>query len=114
MISGNKIVRVKETFNNQDELYYKISLMTYSDYLRSANWKEYGRSIELYPFKWYDLRWIIKERLYKQQIDQSGDSSSNKTATIPPKKQHIIRTILIGLFIAIASALILHFVFHIG
>jgi hypothetical protein len=59
----NKIVRIKETHNTNDTIerhFNEVYLTTFSEYLSKSFYKSYGHSIDLYPYKWYEI-----ERLYE-------------------------------------------------
>ena len=38
--------------------------MTFNNYIKESNWNINGKSFELYPYKWFDLRWIYEKPTY--------------------------------------------------
>lgn len=66
MIKSNKIVRVRKIENtneNVDRWTYDIYLTTFKDYLSDTTYICYGQTIELYPYRWYEI-----ERLWQIPI----------------------------------------------
>ncbi|ANH61034.1 hypothetical protein NV36_01990 [Dokdonia donghaensis DSW-1] len=68
MHKSNTIVRTKTTNGNNrniDEMYYDIEFMTFVNYLSKKHGYTYqDYKFELYPYKWYDLRWIYQIPAY--------------------------------------------------
>ncbi|ALJ03861.1 hypothetical protein APS56_01260 [Pseudalgibacter alginicilyticus] len=69
MKKGNKIVRTKTIHgseNKPNEMYYEINFMTFSEYVYKSNpeYKYINHKFELYPYKWYDIRWIYQIPAY--------------------------------------------------
>ncbi len=63
MIKSNKIVRVRKIDNTNesvDRWTYDIYLTTFKNFLSKTTYISYGQTIELYPYRWYEI-----ERLYE-------------------------------------------------
>lgn len=65
MKRANSIVRTRTINKDERGDYYDIELMTYSKYLQRSEFMFMKHKIELYPYKWYDLRrlWEIPSYL---------------------------------------------------
>ncbi len=73
MTKSNKIVRVRKIENEdqQPERWtYDIYLTTFKEYLSETVYKCYGLTIELYPYRWYEI-----ERLWQVPIFYFRSSS---------------------------------------
>ena len=65
----NSIVRTKKTFGNLKEpekMFYKIEFMTFQNAVNKLNARFVSPDefFEIYPYKWYDLRWIYEIPAY--------------------------------------------------
>lgn len=65
MNKANKIVRTKTIIGSEKkpkEMYYEIDFMTFKKYIGKIN-PQYvfaHHKFELYPYKWYDIRWVYQ------------------------------------------------------
>lgn len=103
MNRNNKIVRTKKTFNlydSKERQYFKTELMTFDNYIKEYNWKVNGQKFELYPYKWFDLRWIYEKPSYLllHIFSKSLNKDLNRHKTI-----RITTRLIIGLFEIIAA-----------
>ena len=67
MTKSNKIVRVRKIDNTNetvDRWNYDIYLTTFNEFLSSTTFKMYGQTIELYPYRWYEIERIWEKPLY--------------------------------------------------
>jgi len=83
----NKIIRVKETHNTDqstDRHYYEIYLTTFSEYLSKTYYKGYGHSIDLFPYKWYEIEKIYEVPYFYLSSGQGRlkNITANKTPLI--------------------------------
>lgn len=56
-------IRIKESFNTneiKERQYSKISIITFKDYLQKTNYKAYGYGIKPYPYKWWQVWYLIE------------------------------------------------------
>jgi hypothetical protein len=65
MRKSNSIVRtitINGNPNNPKEMHYKIDFMTFSKALSKENphYKFMHQTFKIYPYKWYDIRWIYE------------------------------------------------------
>jgi hypothetical protein len=101
MFKSDKIVRTRSSDN--DNGHYTIKLMYYKDYARESKTIIYGQAFELYPYKWYDLRWLYQKPLLFLSL-----SRNLKNVKTPPTKAHqTIKEILIALFVSVLGGLML-------
>jgi len=94
MNKSNKIVRTKQIFGSKkkpNDMYYEIEFMTFRKYIGKINpmYKLMDYKIELYPYKWYDLRWIYQIpsywlllRIFRNSPERINKQTHNKTSTI--------------------------------
>lgn len=61
MRKSTSIVRTRTiTTQNNKEDYFQIDLMTYENYsYKSELPRFYNEKFELYPYKWYDIRYLV-------------------------------------------------------
>lgn len=93
MNKGSKIVRTKTIIgnkNNPSEMYYQIDFMIFSKYILKKNdgFKFYNQIFELYPYKWFDLRWVFEIisywlllRIFRNSPERISRQMHNKTST---------------------------------
>lgn len=94
MNKANKIVRTKTTNGSKkkpEEMYYEIDFMTFEKYIGKS---KYGYTyadyeFELYPYKWYDIRWIYQIpsywlllRIFRNSPERINRQTHKKTSTI--------------------------------
>lgn len=94
MENSNSIVRTKTIYGNNSnpsEMYYEIDFMTFSKYILKKNpdFILLDYKFELYPYKWYDLRWIYQIpsywlilRVFRISEDKINKQIHNKVSTI--------------------------------
>ncbi|SHJ26700.1 hypothetical protein SAMN04488096_1273 [Mesonia phycicola] len=116
MNKSNKIVRTKTTHGNKNkplEVYYEIEFMTFSNYISKLNpdiiLTDY--KFEIYPYKWYDLRWIYEIpaywlllRIFRNSPERINKQTHNKISKITLITEILVMTTsiieLIKLFIS--------------
>ena len=94
MNKSNKIVRTKTTYGSEkkpNEMYYEIDFMTFDKYV-SKNNPQYtftDYKFELYPYKWYDIKWIYQIpsywlllRIFRNSPERINRQTHKKTSTI--------------------------------
>lgn len=108
----NSIVRTKTIHKTQNGNYYEIELMSFEKYVSKSEYVFLNTKFELYPYKWYDLRYLVDYPYFylsKSLInDFKNDLKLNNTKSI-------IRRFLLFLtqtaIIAIISQLISELIF---
>jgi len=80
-------------------MHYEIDFMTFSKYLQKNEYTYPDYKFELFPYKWYDLRWIFQKPAYWLLL-KVFKKSENKI-TRKTHNQASIITLLIELAIAI-------------
>jgi hypothetical protein len=88
MNNSSKIVRTKTTNGSEkkpNEMHYKINFMTFSKYVSKLRpdliLMDY--KFELYPYKWYDIRWIyeIPTHYFFHKLDTFLKKNIKRTKT---------------------------------
>lgn len=69
MKKSNSIVRtitINGNPKNPDKMHYKIDFMTFSKALSKENphYQVMHETFKIYPYKWYDIRWIYEIPAY--------------------------------------------------
>ena len=93
MKKSDKIVRTKTTYGSEkksEEMYYEFDFMTFSKYVSKKNGYTYADyNFELYPYKWYDIRWVYQIpsywlllRIFRNSPDRINRQTHKKTSTI--------------------------------
>jgi|TARA_X000000950_G_scaffold55371_1_gene66304 hypothetical protein len=59
MKNGKKIVRTKTVHKNDIGDYFEIQVMTYAKFIQRSQYKFVETDFILFPYKWYDLRWLV-------------------------------------------------------
>jgi len=77
MKQANSIVRTKTIYKHKKGNYYEIELMNYEKYLSKSAFIFRDTVLELYPYKWYDFRWIIDKSYYHLYKTFSGKNNNN-------------------------------------
>lgn len=82
MKKSNKIVRVRKIDNTNEAAErwnYDIYLTTFKEFLTSTTFKVYGQTIELYPYRWYEIEQIWEKPLYHILSSSLDDGRQRKT-----------------------------------
>ena len=66
-MNRNKIIRTIENHKGNDGKpnSYVVDFMTFSEYDQKSEFKFIDGNIELYPYKWYDIRWVYQIPSYR-------------------------------------------------
>lgn len=92
MENTNSIVRTKTTHGNINEkskMYYQIHFMTFEKYIDKSEFIYPNHKFELYPYKWYDLRWIYQKpsywlllKLFRKNLTKINTKNHKRTSII--------------------------------
>ncbi|MDC1222034.1 hypothetical protein N8Z47_05135 [Salibacteraceae bacterium] len=88
----NEIVRTRTVNKDERGDHYDIDLMTYWKYLQRSEFVFVNTQFELYPYKWYDLRWLIDYQFY--YLSKSLNKDFNNARNLNSIKSITIRIIL--------------------
>jgi len=92
MKQANSIVRTKTIHKNVEENYYEIELMTFEKYVSKSAYFFYDTVFELYPYKWYDIRWINDKSYY--YISNTFSNKNDSNLNIKSKNSLSIKLVL--------------------
>lgn len=82
MTKSNKVVRVRKidhTNETADRWTYDIYLTTFKEYLSSTTYKAYGQTIELYPYRWYEIERLWEVPIYHIRSSSFDDGRQQRT-----------------------------------
>lgn len=88
----NSIVRTKTIHKTENGTYYEIELMTFEKYLIRSGYVFIDTEFDLYPYKWYDLRYLVDYLYYFLFI--SFSNPNKKHLKINDTRSIIIRVLL--------------------
>jgi hypothetical protein len=100
-INRNKIVRTIRKYKGKDQKFksHEIDFMTFSEYDAKSEYKFIDGNIEIYPYKWFDIRkfyqipayWFLSliNKLFKNTI-QINKRNHNVASTITLISQIVI------------------------
>jgi len=81
-------VRTRTIHKNNLGDYYEIDLMTFDKYLSQAEYILLDTNFHIYPYKWYNLKWIVDKpyyylsRLFNNQTNNALNLNNTKSITI--------------------------------
>ena len=82
MIKSNKIVRTITTENTNEFKHYFIDFMTFEKFVyeKQNGYTWLNHTFEIYPYKWFDLRWIYEIPSYwlLLRIFRNSEAKINK------------------------------------
>ena len=96
----NLTVRTKTIHKTENREYYEIELMPYEKYLLRSEYVFLNTLFELYPYKWYDLRYLVDYPYYL--LFKSFNNPSKNRLKINNKTSIIIRFLLFFIEIIIS------------
>ena len=82
MTKSNKIVRVRKidhTNETVDRWTYDSYLTTFKNYLSETTYKCYGQTIELYPYRWYEIERLWEVPFYHIRSSSFEDGRQQRT-----------------------------------
>ena len=105
MTKSNKIVRVRKIDNTNetvDRWTYDIYLTTFKNYLSDTFYKCYGQTIELYPYRWYEVERIWEKPFY-HILSSSLDNGRQRKTILANVNPAIKATVTIFIWLTILS-----------